>query len=100
MSWLGLKQTLPRKEFRRITLAEIAKHRTAESAWMVIRGLVFDVTPYLRFHPGGVEKLLIGAGRDATSLFDKYHHWVNAQSMLDSCIIGCLVEEEESNDSD
>jgi cytochrome b involved in lipid metabolism len=30
---------------------------------------VFNITPYLKYHPGGVSELMRGAGVDATKLF-------------------------------
>lgn len=37
---------------------------------------VYNLTSYLRFHPGGVPLLLKVAGKDGTALFNKYHAWV------------------------
>lgn len=34
-------------------------------------GVVYNVTPYLEYHPGGVDELLRGVGRDCTPLFDE-----------------------------
>lgn len=31
-----------------------------------------------------------GAGKDATSLFDEYHAWVNIESLLAKCFVGPL----------
>ena len=50
---------------------------------------VYNITPYIRFHPGGAI-MLQGAGKDSTALFDKYHAWVNADMMLQSCLLGQL----------
>ena len=36
-----------------------------------IVGRVYNVTPYLEFHPGGIPELMRGIGRDATDLFDE-----------------------------
>lgn len=52
---------------------------------------VYNVTPYLKFHPGGLDWIMKGAGLDATSLFNKYHAWVNAEFMLEKCVVGYLV---------
>ena len=52
---------------------------------------VFNVTPYLHFHPGGVKYIMMGVGRDATSLFNKYHAWVNIDFLMSQCLVG-LVE--------
>jgi len=54
----------------------------------VLRGVVYDVTRYMDYHPGGAEELMRGAGEDATSLFAEAHPWVNFESMLTSCVVG------------
>jgi cytochrome b involved in lipid metabolism len=48
-------------------VAEVSKHISPEDAWMVIHGNVYNITPYLRFHPGGVSTLLEEAGSDGTA---------------------------------
>lgn len=55
----------------RYTLEEIRQHRTQEDAWTAIAGKVYNMTPYLKFHPGGVKDLMRVAGRDGTKLFSK-----------------------------
>jgi cytochrome-b5 reductase len=52
-------------------IAEIRKHNTREDFWSVIRGKVYNLTPYLRYHPGGIDILMKTAGNDGTVLFDK-----------------------------
>jgi len=56
-------------KLRMITLKEINQHNTKTSMWTVLNGEVYDLTTYLGSHPGGREKLMMGAGRDCTSLF-------------------------------
>ena len=51
---------------------------------------VFNVTPYIQFHPGGVKYIMMGAGRDATSLFNKYHAWVNIDFLMSKCLVGLV----------
>ena len=34
-------------------------------------GKVYNMTPYMKFHPGGVDELMRGAGKDCTILFDE-----------------------------
>jgi cytochrome b involved in lipid metabolism len=67
--------------------------RKGNGAWMELGGLVYNVTPYLPFHPGGVPELMRGAGRNGTKLFGEIHPWVNYEGMLSSCLVGRLVEE-------
>lgn len=43
---------------------------------------VYNLTPFLHYHPGGVAEILKGAGRDCTALFDKYHPWVNFDTLV------------------
>lgn len=38
--------------------------------WIAIKGLVYDVTPYLQEHPGGVPAIVMNAGKDATEDFE------------------------------
>ncbi|KAG2443727.1 hypothetical protein HXX76_002073 [Chlamydomonas incerta] len=58
---------------------------------MVLRGKVYNISPYLRFHPGGVPILMKAAGKDGTALFTKYHPWVNADALLEKCLVGLLA---------
>jgi cytochrome-b5 reductase len=76
-----------------ITLEEVRQHRTADDAWMVLHGKVYNITPYLRFHPGGADILVKSAGRDGTALFNKYHPWVNAHALLEKCLLGMLQQQ-------
>ena len=52
---------------------------------------VYNITKYLKFHPGGVDWIMKGAGKDCTVLFQKHHAWVNADMLLKECLIGMLV---------
>ena len=52
---------------------------------------VYNITRYLKFHPGGVDILVKVAGKDGTSLFMKYHPWVAADALLQQCLVGWLA---------
>lgn len=54
-------------------MEEIKKHNTQESMWTVLNGNVYDLTMYIDYHPGGAKKLMMGAGKDCTSLFSNYY---------------------------
>ena len=56
----------------RYTLQEVAEHSSPTDCWLIIRRKVYDVSPWVRRHPGG-DLLLVKAGRDCTQLFDSYH---------------------------
>lgn len=74
-----------------VTHKELAKHNKRKDAWMAINGIVYNVTPYMEYHPGGWDELIKGAGKDATKLFNEVHSWVNYQSMLSACLVGKLI---------
>ncbi|KAK4659220.1 Osmotic growth protein [Podospora pseudocomata] len=62
--------TIPDKEF---TLEEVAKHNKKEDLWVVVKGVVMDLTNWLDDHPGGPQAILNFMGRDATEEFEMLH---------------------------
>lgn len=96
--WYTLTRTVtslsgvPDGQLLRVTSAELAKHKSREDAWTAIRGKVYNITVYMDYHPGGVDKLMMAAGRDGTSLFDKYHPWVNVDFLLEKTLVGFLQD--------
>lgn len=72
-----------------ITEEELAKHNKPEDCWTCVEGKVYDVTKYSGVHPGG-KKINLGWGKDSTKLFQKYHSWVNIDSIIGKCFIGYL----------
>jgi cytochrome b involved in lipid metabolism len=70
--------------------------RKGKPAWSSYQGKVYNITPYLPFHPGGEPELMKAAGRDGAKLFMEIHPWVNWEGMLGSCVVGILVGEHEA----
>ncbi|KAL0954400.1 hypothetical protein HGRIS_003384 [Hohenbuehelia grisea] len=77
----------------RITPSMLKQHNKRDDAWSAFSGKVYNITPYLAFHPGGERELMRVAGRDGTKLFGLTHAWVNVDYMLDACMVGFLVPE-------
>ncbi|PON74243.1 Nitrate reductase NADH dependent [Parasponia andersonii] len=76
MDWLRLTQTHPdladlkgQSNKRLISMKEVKDHRTEGSMWTVLKGRVYNISPYMRFHPGGVDMLKKAVGKDCTALF-------------------------------
>jgi cytochrome b involved in lipid metabolism len=67
--------------------------RKGKDAWTVLGGKVYNITPYLLYHPGGEPELMKAAGRDGTKLFGEVHPWVNWEGMLEGCMVGLAVDE-------
>jgi cytochrome b involved in lipid metabolism len=68
--------------------------RKGKPAWSSYEGKVYNITPYLPFHPGGEGELRRVAGKDGRKLFMEVHPWVNWDNMLGECLVGILVGEE------
>jgi len=73
---------------------EIWEHNSVHDAWTVYQGKVYNITPYMHYHPGGIPILKSVAGRDCTSEFNKYHQWVNVESMIGKTLVGFVTEPE------
>ncbi|CAK5268454.1 unnamed protein product [Mycena citricolor] len=84
----------------RIPPSVLKQHRTKEDAWSAFFGKVYNITPYLAFHPGGEKELMRVAGRDGTYMFTSTHAWVNADFMLDECLVGFLIPEPAAADAE
>ena len=54
---------VPEKEF---SMEEVRKHNKKDDLWIVVKGVVLDVTNWLDEHPGGPQALFSHMGRDAT----------------------------------
>ncbi|KAI1491777.1 flavocytochrome c [Biscogniauxia mediterranea] len=64
------KFEVPEKEF---TLEEVAKHNKKDDLWVVVKGVVMDLTNWLDEHPGGPQAIMNFMGRDATEEFEMLH---------------------------
>ncbi|RYP04663.1 hypothetical protein DL765_010106 [Monosporascus sp. GIB2] len=72
------------------TAKDVAAHRAATDAWMVIHGEVYDVSKYINDHPGGAEVLIEAAGADASEVFDNAGHSEDAFEIMAEYRIGKL----------
>lgn len=70
--------------------------RKGKPAWSSYQGKVYNITPYLPFHPGGEGELRRVAGKDGEKLFVEVHPWVNWDNMLDGCLVGIMVTENDA----
>lgn len=86
---------------RKYSLEEIRRHNTATDCWIIIEKRVYNVTKWLKHHPGGFLPLLYSAGQDCSSIFEAFHPfpWIR-NKVLPTFYIGdveepdgCVVED-------
>ncbi|KAF2823383.1 hypothetical protein CC86DRAFT_328632 [Ophiobolus disseminans] len=78
------------------TMLKEKNGRKGKPAWSSYQGKVYNISPYLPFHPGGEGELRRAAGKDGTKLFMEVHPWVNWENMLGECMVGILVSEKQT----
>ncbi|ORX52958.1 cytochrome b5 [Piromyces finnis] len=91
------QSSISNEEFRsrlnkKYTMEEVSKHCTIEDCWIIFNGIIYDITEYLNFHPGGKNILIKYAGKDGTDIFYKCHPWVDCNSLLKNYAVGSLAE--------
>ena len=109
-------------QLRTYSPIEVSLHNQEHDCWIIVHQKIYNITPFLDYHPGGRDILLKYAGQDATHAFRKffsvvdrilvslmtycpilililsiiisrtlvehYHNWVNAERILDACLVG------------
>jgi hypothetical protein len=78
-----------------LTPAEVAAHASSDSCWLIVSGRVYDVTTYLRSHPGGSRTITPWCGRESTEAFatedGEGEHSDKAYALLEDYFIGALA---------
>ena len=72
-------------------IEDVQKHNKKYDGWMVIGDKVFNVTPYIAYHPGGEKILEKNLGKDVTEEFNKFHKYINVEELLKKCCVGFYV---------
>ncbi|CCC66836.1 hypothetical protein NCAS_0A02780 [Naumovozyma castellii] len=76
---------------RVIDPSEVARHNTPADCWIVINGVVYDLTSFIPVHPGGADIIKSNAGKDVTAIFEPIHApGVIEKYLPPKCRIGTL----------
>ena len=75
-----------------LSKTEIKKHNGSNDCWLMVNGGVYNVSNYLRFHPGGRFVIAPFCGKDATIAFNtrggNSRHSPRATALLSLYMIG------------
>lgn len=93
LDWHALQKTIRQTQPPcRIPLSQLSLHGKDSKAgvWLSYHGKVYDITAYSKFHPGGIDELMKGAGRECGKEVDAIHSWVNVERVLHNFLVGFL----------
>ena len=81
----------PSSTIRSFTAAEVATRNSERSCWSIINNDVYDLTNWIKQHPGGDRAILRICGVDGTSRFTGQHGGsLSIASQLKEFVIGVL----------
>ena len=80
-----------KQQKRSYSASEVAQHCHRDSLWIILKGKVYDVTPYIEEHPGG-NAILRNAGHDSTEGFYGPQHPERVFDLIDDFFIGDLED--------
>lgn len=72
------------------TAEEVAKHNTDNDCWVTYKGRVYNLQPFLEYHPGGSSPMQAFYGYDITDMCNAVHGWVNIEKLLGPLVLGTL----------
>ena len=73
-------------ELQEFSWDEIKQHNYQDDCWIVIDRFVYDITPWIKQHPGG-NALNILAGEDSTAMYYS-NHFKDSKHLLNKFLIG------------
>jgi cytochrome b involved in lipid metabolism len=82
----------PQESVNGFTLAQVSERNSAAECWVVIDGGVYDLTQWIRSHPGGSGAILNLCGKDGSASFTSQHGGqARPSSTLDGYYLAPLV---------
>lgn len=74
------------------TMAQVTEHGSDTSCWTAIDGSVYDLTTWIKEHPGGKSAILRICGKDGTNDYNSQHGGqARAERELASFRLGALI---------
>lgn len=73
------------------TPCQVRRHNHANSAWITVGDTIYDATPYIKSHPGGIVAILKKSGGAVDCMDDLRFHSKRAQKEWKKFKVGTLV---------
>jgi cytochrome b involved in lipid metabolism len=73
-----------------ISMEEINKHNTLEDCWIIAKNKVYNATPFISIHPGGIKSILRRAGGVKDCSIDFDFHSTNGRKVWQKYQIGIV----------
>ena len=87
VDWLEMEESVENT----YTIEEISQHNQVDDCWLLIDGIVYNVTPFIEEHPGGSEIMIQHAnGTDVMNAFEEAEHSTKAKNGMTKYRIGML----------
>ena len=83
--------------------SDLQKHKTIETGvWVAFKDGVYDITDFVKKHPGGSEKLMLGAGSNIEHFwaFYPFHMKEHVLKLLETYRIGTLHPDDRVREED
>mmetsp|Transcript_69 Transcript_69/g.74 ORF Transcript_69/g.74 Transcript_69/m.74 type:complete len:182 (+) Transcript_69:182-727(+) len=72
------------------TMCQLRRHNHLESAWLLVGKTIYDATPYISAHPGGVKSIIRKSGGQADCTEDMGFHSKKAIKLWKKNKVGLL----------
>jgi len=79
-----------KEQTKTYTMCQLRRHNHADSAWILVGDTIYDATPYIRSHPGGIQTILRKSGGAADCTEDLRFHSKRAQREWTKFKVGTL----------
>ena len=84
------QQLQQQQQARAYTMCQLRRHNHADSAWILVGTTIYDATPYIKSHPGGIATILRKSGGAADCTEDLRFHSKRAQKEWRKFKVGTL----------
>lgn len=67
---------------------ELEQHNKEGDVWVLVNGMVYDLSPFYRKHPGGPDSIMEFAGKDGTEKFEEAGHTKGNRVEMEQYLVG------------